>query len=141
MKYTKKYLKCIYYEDNREYYNNYKKLHDLPMKRWNAITKKYLRREQKMICVIDQIKYDTDKMEMVSDKIHHEYKVRFLSYSYLRDGDHARLWRSHKGRWLMTYGSDCNEYAVPMTENQAKQKLMMYDIATYERLFGELEEA
>lgn len=47
MKYTKKYLKCIYYEDNREYYNNYKKSHDLPMKRWNAITKEYLRREQK----------------------------------------------------------------------------------------------
>jgi len=28
-----------------------------------------------------------------------------------------------------------------MTENQAKEKLMMYDIATYEQLFGELEEA
>lgn len=35
-----------------------------------------------MICVIDQIKYDTDKMELVSDKIQHEYKVRFLSHSY-----------------------------------------------------------
>lgn len=30
-----------------------------------------------MICVIDQIKYDTDKMELVSDKIQHEYKVSF----------------------------------------------------------------
>ena len=41
----------------------------------------------------------------------------------------------------MTYDSDRNEYAVPMTENQAKEKLMTYDIATYEQLFGELEEA
>ena len=94
-----------------------------------------------MICVIDQIKYDTDKMEMVSDKIQHEYKVRFLSHSYWFDGKNVRLWRSHKGRWFMTYESDRNEYAVPMTENQAKEKLMMYDIATYEQLFGELEEA
>ena len=94
-----------------------------------------------MICVIDQIKYDTDKMEMVSDKIQHEYKVRFLSHSYWRDGKHVCLWRSHKGRWLMTYESDRNTYAVPMTENQAKEKLMMYDIATYEQLFGKLEEA
>lgn len=39
-----------------------------------------------MICVIDQIKYDTDKMELVSDKIQHEYKVRFLSHSYYCDG-------------------------------------------------------
>lgn len=39
-----------------------------------------------MICVIDQIKYDTDKMEMVSDKIQHEYKVRILSHSYWWDG-------------------------------------------------------
>ena len=94
-----------------------------------------------MICVINQIKYDTDKMEMVSDKIRCEYKLRFLSHSYWRDGKNVRLWRSHKGRWLMTYDSDSNSYAMPMTETQAKEKLMMYDIATYERLFGELEEA
>ncbi len=50
-----------------------------------------------MICVIDQIKYDTDKMEMVSDKIQHEYKVRFLSHSYWLDEKHVRLWRSHIG--------------------------------------------
>lgn len=72
-----------------------------------------------MICVIDQIKYDTDKMELVSDKIQHEYKVSFLSHSYYFDGKNVRLWRSHKGRWLMTYDSDRNGYAVPMTENQA----------------------
>ena len=94
-----------------------------------------------MICVIDQIKYDTDKMEMVSDKIQHEYKVRFLSHSYYFDSKNVRLWRSHKGRWLMTYDSDRNGYAIPMTENQAKEKLMKYDIATYEQLFEELEEA
>ena len=75
-----------------------------------------------MICVIDKIKYDTDKMELVSDKIQHEYKVRFLSHSYYCDGKNVRLWRSHKGRWLMTYDSDRNEYAVPMTENQAIMK-------------------
>ena len=28
-----------------------------------------------------------------------------------------------------------------MTETQAKEKLMTYDIDTYEQLFGELEEA
>ena len=50
-----------------------------------------------MICVIDQIKYDTDKMELVSDKIQHEYKVSFLSHSYYFDGKNVRLWRSHKG--------------------------------------------
>lgn len=94
-----------------------------------------------MICVIDQIKYDTDKMEMVSDKIQHEYKVRFLSHSYWYDGKNVRLWRSSKGRWLMTYDSDRNSYAVPMTETKAKEKLMAYDIDTYEQLFGELEEA
>ncbi len=45
------------------------------------------------------------------------------------------------GEVTKEYGSDRNEYAVPMTENQAKEKLMMYDIAAYEQLFGELEEA
>ncbi len=47
MKYTKKYLKCVYYEDDRECCNNYKKLHGKPMKRWSALAKEYLRRKQK----------------------------------------------------------------------------------------------
>lgn len=47
--YKKKlYLKCIYYgSGDHELDNNYKKLHGIPMIRWNAITKEYLRREQK----------------------------------------------------------------------------------------------
>ncbi len=32
-------------------------------------------------------------------------------------------------------------YGEVTSENQAKEKLMTYDIDTYEQLFGELEEA
>lgn len=64
-----------------------------------------------MIFVINKLKYDTEKMELVSDK------VRYCFY-LMRCLTEARLYRSRKRRWLIvnengTYGNKrriiCNE--------------------------------
>ena len=47
-----------------------------------------------MIFVINKLKYDTEKMELVSDK------VRYCFY-LMRCLTEARLYRSRKRRWLI----------------------------------------
>ena len=80
-----------------------------------------------MIFVINDLKYDTDKMELVSKKC---------------DGHDVQLWRSVRGRWLLTYTRGYSTtYAKTLTEQEAKNMLKKYDLYRYEELFGELEEA
>ena len=96
-----------------------------------------------MIFVIDKLKYDTDKMRMISEKCEYNYSWTFLltGTKTQSPGKDVKLWLSSKGNWLLTYNTDYSTRAVKFSVGQAKEILMKYDLEKYELLFGELEEA
>ena len=86
-----------------------------------------------MVFVINKLKYDTDKMTLVSD---------FLNLKSDYAGKNVKLWKSAKGNWLLTYEDSCNdENGKAMSEEEAADLLLEYDLEKYEEIFGELEEA
>lgn len=95
-----------------------------------------------MIFVINDLKYDTDKMELISEKCEYAYTYEMLGTEFSASGQDVRLWRSIHGRWLLTYTRGYSTvYAKTLTEQEAKNLLKKYDLDKYEELFGELEEA
>lgn len=96
-----------------------------------------------MIFVIDNLKYDTDKMELISDKCAYIYNWTFtlLNTEMSRYGKDVKLWKSKKGNWLLTYRTDYFSKGVKLREEEVKKLLLKYDLQKYEELFGELEEA
>lgn len=96
-----------------------------------------------MVFVIDNLKYDTDKMELISEKCKYSYTwVMSLTNIEMRSyGKDVKLWKSKKGNWLLTYRTDYDSIGVKLLEEDAKKLLMKYDLSKYEELFGELEEA
>lgn len=95
-----------------------------------------------MIFVINDLKYDTDKMELISKKCEHTYAYMMLGSEFSGRGQDVQLWRSVRGRWLLTYTRGYSTvYAKTLTEQEAKNLLKKYDLDKYEELFGELEEA
>lgn len=98
-----------------------------------------------MIFVIDNLKWDTTKMELISDKC--KYKISFssnlLTIHYQEDVFDVNIWKSNKGRWLITYrrAGFIKNSAQSLKENEVKDLLLKYDLSKYEELFGELEEA
>ena len=103
-----------------------------------------------MIFVINELKYDTDKMELISEKCEYSWNSTLLGSLIKKYGKSVKLWRSKKGNWLITYKKDfeimCG-YPIPIAvanalhESRAKELLLQYDIEAYEKIFGELEEA
>ena len=95
-----------------------------------------------MIFVIDNLKYNTDNMELISEKCKYTYKdsiFKIYYYAY-----NVKLWKSNKNNWLVTYTRDKNSttnHGVSLSESEAKDLLLRYDLETYEKLFGELGEA
>lgn len=96
-----------------------------------------------MIFVIDNLKYDTDKMEIISRKCRVQYPSDFYNGIVHNYGRETILWKSKKGNWLVTYKKCSNGtvYAEVLTSTQAMSLLLQYDIETYEKMFGEIEEA
>lgn len=97
-----------------------------------------------MIFVIDKLKYDTDKMKLVSEKCKYTYTWRLiLTNTEMSDyGEDVKLWKSKKGNWLLTYRTDYGSTrGVKLLEKDVKKLLLDYDLSKYEELFGELEEA
>ena len=95
-----------------------------------------------MIFVINDLKYDTDKMELISKKCEYTYTYMMLGTKFSGHGQDVHLWRSVRGRWLLTYTRGYSAvYAKTLTEQEAKNLLKKYDLDKYEELFGELEEA
>ena len=96
-----------------------------------------------MVFVIDNLKYDTDKMKLISEKCKYTYTWTFtLTNTEMRSyGKDVKLWLSSKGNWLLTYNTDYSTRAVKFSVEQVKEILMKYDLEKYELLFGELEEA
>lgn len=94
-----------------------------------------------MIFVINNLKYDTDKMELISDECEYWYKGELLGTPMRYRGRDVRLWRSSKGNWLLTYKSDYTTYGKALCEKEVKNILIQYDLEMYEQIFGEVEEA
>lgn len=92
-----------------------------------------------MVFVINNLKYDTDKMERISTKCQYQWKSKLGNY-YLPARD-VNLFKSSRGRWLLTYKANYSVWAKVLTEDEAKNMLIHFDIDTYEKIFGELEEA
>lgn len=95
-----------------------------------------------MIFVIDNLKYDTDKMELISEKCEYTYTWMFtlIDTKMSADGKDVKLWKSKKGNWLLTYNTDYTSRGVKLLEEDVKKLLLEYDLSKYEELFGELEE-
>lgn len=95
-----------------------------------------------MIFVINNLKYDTDKMELVSEKCEYSYISTLFTLQRYR-GKNVKLWRSKKkNNWLLTFEKDfCERCGVSLQDEQVKNLLIRYDIEAYEKIFGELEEA
>lgn len=96
-----------------------------------------------MIFVIDNLKYDTDKMELISDKCEYTYTWKFtlMKVDMRSVGKDVKLWKSKKGNWLLTYNTDYTTKGVKLLEEDVKKLLLKYDLQKYEELFGEIEEA
>lgn len=95
-----------------------------------------------MIFVIDDLKYDTDKMELVSEKCEYIYTYTMFESECFGYGKDVQLWKSVHGRWLLTYILGYSTvYPKTLTEQEAKNLLKKYDLDKYEALFGKLEEA
>lgn len=96
-----------------------------------------------MIFVINNLKYDTDNMEIVSRKCRILYSSDFYGDFIKHHGRETILWKSKNGNWLVTYKKCSNGtvYAEALTSTQAMRLLVRYDIETYEKIFGEIEEA
>ena len=94
-----------------------------------------------MIFVIKNLKYDTDKMELISKKCKHKYKSKSMLGTFYFTGKDVKLWKSSKGNWLLTYNTDYNSCGKTIDESEAKNLLLQYDLEKYEEIFGELEEA
>lgn len=93
-----------------------------------------------MIFVINNLKYDTDKMKLISDKCEYQYTGPYTGITF--DAQDVRLFKSIKGNWLLVYKANYgNKIGQALTEEEAKQLLMNYDLEAYETLFGEMEEA
>ena len=95
-----------------------------------------------MIFVINDLKYDTDKMELISEKCEYAYMCKMFGSEFCSYGKDVQIWRSVHGRWLLTYNRGLSTaYAKTLTEQEVKNLLKKYDLDRYEELFGELEEA
>lgn len=93
-----------------------------------------------MVFVINNLKYDTDKMRLISDKCKYQWTGLYTGIAY--DAEDVRLFKSVKGNWLLVYKANySNEIGRALTEEEAKQLLLNYDLEVYEKLFGKLEEA
>jgi hypothetical protein len=95
-----------------------------------------------MIFVINNLKYDTEKMELVSDKCHYTWTKKLFCSSMEFDGKDVKLYKSKKGNYLLVFKKDYDiTCGRAISEEKAKNLLMDYDLEVYEKLFGELEEA
>ena len=96
-----------------------------------------------MIFVINKLKYDTDKMELISENLKYSYDwvYRITQTRFTSTVDNAKLYRSKKGNWLLTYEANHRITGRRLLKNEAKELLIKHDLKKYEELFGEVPEA
>lgn len=82
----------------------------------------------------NKLKYDTDKMEMISWKC----KIRIRFGIVLK----AKIYKSKKGNWLgVAKWTDGTEEAKTLSKDEVKRILLSNDVEAYEKVFGKLKEA
>ena len=94
-----------------------------------------------MVFVINNLKYDTDKMELVSEKCEYKYTSTMFGCTITYSGRNVKLWRSAKDNWLITYETDYSIRGRKLSKEEVSNLLLKYDLEKYEGIFGELEEA
>ena len=85
-----------------------------------------------MIRIINGLKYDTDKMELIA-----KYTYGSFSICFGICDNTCQIYKSKKGRYLQIE----NGIWSPISEDCVKRKLMSHNVAAYEKMFGEVEEA
>ena len=85
-----------------------------------------------MIRIINGLKYDTNKMELIAKYTYGSFSICFGICNKT-----CQIYKSKKGRYLKID----NGIWIPITENDVKKLLMAHDMKTYEKIFGEVEEA
>lgn len=99
-----------------------------------------------MVFVLNDKKYDTEKMEKIADvKKWFKYETVILIQMFGEGSGRyydCELWRSKKGNWLLTAKIDGGyTQGEAIDEQEARDLLKRYDLEKYEEIFGELEEA
>ena len=92
--------------------------------------------------VINNLKYDTSHMKLISDKCKYSYQAILFGTFVQYSGKNVKLWVSKKDNWLLTYEDHlyCNR-GVALSKREVEQYLLKYDLDVYEKEFGPLEEA
>lgn len=92
-----------------------------------------------MVFVINKKKYDTNKMELVSNKFRYEYEASYLIFGggFTCVTYDTGLYKSNKGNWLVVFDG----HGRAVTKKKARDILLKYDYKAYEKQFGKLEEA
>lgn len=96
--------------------------------------------------IINDLKYDTDKMEKIAVvKKWYPTNNAFIRamYKELEVGQEytCELWKSNKGNYLLTHDQDYSHKGEAISEEEAIQLIKHYDLAKFEEMFGEIEEA
>lgn len=74
-----------------------------------------------MIFIVNNLKYDTDKMELVSERCEYYYSSNMFGYRIRYTTDEVKVWKSRKDNWLLTYKFSCKYYAKALTEIEVKE--------------------
>lgn len=86
-----------------------------------------------MIFTIENEKYDTEKMELISDKVKKRYKrTEYITLNILYN---CNLYKTKKGKWLLTHIVDDKEKAEIINSAEAKELLVTYDKEAHEKKF------
>ena len=95
-----------------------------------------------MIFIINNLKYDTDKMELISDKTkkfikHPLFPLFTLNGRYID----SKIYKSKKSRYLEVYEEWGEFQGCVLSKKEVKTKLIQYDVSKYEELFRKFKEA
>ena len=95
---------------------------------------------------INDLKYDTDKMEKIVNVkkwyATNNALIRAM-YNGLEVGQEytCELWKSKKGNYLLTHDQDYSHKGEAISEEEAMELIKKYALTKYEEIFGEIEEA
>lgn len=90
------------------------------------------------VYIINKKKYDTNKMELISNKFRYEYEVNHPIFGEFTCVTYdTGLYKSKNGNWLVVFDG----HGRAVTEKEAQDMLLKHDYKAYEKQFGKLEEA
>ena len=96
--------------------------------------------------IINDLKYDTDKMEKIVE-VKKWYPINNALIKAIYNGLNigteytCELWKSKKGNYLLTHREDCSNIGEAISEEEAMKLMRKYDLTKFEEMYGEIEEA